>query len=128
MAAAEQSLPGQNGLADLRIAGYSQPVAEATGQQWGLLGSGVNDVRARMLPELVAGMAEIFLINGDLNSSLYTSSKAMHSAILGLLQVSISFIPAAALFWEISVADQRVPLIYCANRFHSMQKFLFTAD
>ncbi|KAK9842777.1 hypothetical protein WJX74_002313 [Apatococcus lobatus] len=84
-AAAELPPPDQNGLAHMRIAEYLQPGPEAAGQ-WGLLGSGVNEVRARMLPELVAGMAEIFLINGDLNSSLYTSSKAMHSAILGLLQ------------------------------------------
>ena len=86
-AAADQPLPDQNGMAELRLSQSLQPEGEAAGQQWGLLGSGVNEVRARMLPELVAGMAEIFLINGDLNSSLYTSSKAMHSAILGLLQV-----------------------------------------
>ncbi len=43
-------------------------------------------MRARLRPDLVAQHAEIFLINGDMNSNLYTSSRAMHSAILGLLQ------------------------------------------
>ena len=43
-------------------------------------------VRARLRPDLVAQHAEAFLINGDMNSNLYTSSRAMHSAILGLLQ------------------------------------------
>jgi len=34
----------------------------------------------------VAAHAEMFLISGDLNSALYTSSRAMHSGVLGLLQ------------------------------------------
>ena len=54
---------------------------------WGLLGLGVDDVRVRLLPDVVADQAEMFLINGDMQSNLYTSSRAMHSAILGLLQV-----------------------------------------
>lgn len=54
---------------------------------WGLLGFGVDDVRMRLLPDVVAEQAEMFLINGDMQSNLYTSSRAMHSAILGLLQV-----------------------------------------
>ena len=54
---------------------------------WGLLGLGVDDVRVRLLPDVVAEQAEMFLINGDMQSNLYTSSRAMHSAILGLLQV-----------------------------------------
>lgn len=42
-----------------------------------------------MLPrDLVAAQAEMFLVSGDMNSNLYTSSRAMHSAIIGLLQVS----------------------------------------
>ena len=57
---------------------------------WGLLGLGVDDVRVRLLPDVVAEQAEMFLINGDMQSNLYTSSRAMHSAILGLLQVSIT--------------------------------------
>lgn len=56
---------------------------------WGLLGLGVDDVRVRLLPDVVAEQAEMFLINGDMQSNLYTSSRAMHSAILGLLQVSL---------------------------------------
>jgi len=43
-------------------------------------------VRARLRPDLVVQHAEIFLINGDMNSNLYTSSRAMHSSILSLLQ------------------------------------------
>ena len=43
-------------------------------------------VRARLRPDLVTQHAEIFLINGDMNSNLYTSSRAMHSSILSLLQ------------------------------------------
>ena len=85
-AGAPQVLPTHDGLPELSVV---SPVGEA-GQQWGLLGAGVNEVRARLLPELVSAMAEVFLINGDLNSSLYTSSRAMHSAILGLLQVRCS--------------------------------------
>ncbi len=34
----------------------------------------------------MAAHAEMFLISGDLNSALYTSSRAMHSGVLGLLQ------------------------------------------
>ena len=44
-------------------------------------------MRVRLLPDVVAEQAEMFLINGDMQSNLYTSSRAMHSAILGLLQV-----------------------------------------
>ena len=51
------------------------------------MNSGVSvQVRARLRPDLVVQHAEIFLINGDMNSNLYTSSRAMHSSILGLLQ------------------------------------------
>lgn len=46
-----------------------------------------GQVRARLRSDLVAAHAEVFLISGDLNSALYTSSRAMHSAVLGLLQV-----------------------------------------
>ena len=42
-------------------------------------------MRARLRPDLVAQHAEAFLTNGDMNSNLYTSSRAMHSAVLGLL-------------------------------------------
>ena len=45
-----------------------------------------SQVRARLRPDLVTQHAEIFLINGDMNSNLYTSSRAMHSSILSLLQ------------------------------------------
>ena len=54
---------------------------------WGLFGLDPDEVRARLLPDVVAEQAEMFLINGDMQSNLYTSSRAMHSAILGLLQV-----------------------------------------
>ena len=46
-----------------------------------------GQVRSILVGELVNAQAEIFLINGDMNSNLYTSSRAMHSAIIGLLQV-----------------------------------------
>lgn len=55
--------------------------------RWGLLGLTVPEMRDRLRADLVAAHAEIFLINGDINSNLYTSSRAMHSAIIGLLQV-----------------------------------------
>ena len=45
----------------------------------------VGQVRARLRADLVAQHAECFLIAGDMNSNLYTASRAMHSAILGLL-------------------------------------------
>ena len=48
----------------------------------------VAEMRERLRADLVAAHAEIFLINGDINSNLYTSSRAMHSAIIGLLQAS----------------------------------------
>ena len=62
---------------------------------WGLLGLSVDDVRMRLLPDVVAEQAEMFLINGDMQSNLYTSSRAMHSAILGLLQVKTPMINLA---------------------------------
>ena len=55
---------------------------------WGLFGLGVNEIRERLRADVVAAHAEIFLINGDINSNLYTSTRAMHSSIIGLLQVS----------------------------------------
>jgi hypothetical protein len=54
---------------------------------WGLFGLSVEEMRERLRADLVAAHAEIFLINGDINSNLYTSTRAMHSAIIGLLQV-----------------------------------------
>lgn len=65
----------------------ANPAAGPLQAEWGLLGLGVDDVRVRLLPDVVAEQAEMFLINGDMQSNLYTSSRAMHSAILGLLQV-----------------------------------------
>lgn len=64
---------------------------------WGLLGLGVDDVRVRLLPDVVAEQAEMFLINGDMQSNLYTSSRAMHSAILGLLQNEASSMSKAGI-------------------------------
>ena len=55
---------------------------------WGLLGLSVQEMRQRLRADLVAAQAEIFLVNGDINSNLYTSTRAMHSAIIGLLQVT----------------------------------------
>lgn len=53
---------------------------------WGLFGCSVDQVKARLLPDLIAEHAEIFMINGDMQSNLYTASRAMHSHILNLLQ------------------------------------------
>ena len=54
---------------------------------WGLFGHSVEDIRTLLPRDLVAAQAEMFLVSGDMNSNLYTSSRAMHSAIIGLLQV-----------------------------------------
>ncbi|KAL3148494.1 hypothetical protein ABBQ38_013936 [Trebouxia sp. C0009 RCD-2024] len=76
---------------------------------WGLLGLGVDDVRVRLLPDVVAEQAEMFLINGDMQSNLYTSSRAMHSAILGLLQNEASSMSKAGIgkLQNLSVTVQR---------------------
>ncbi|KAK9818315.1 hypothetical protein WJX72_010447 [[Myrmecia] bisecta] len=76
---------------------------------WGLFGCSVDDMRTRLLPDLVACHAEIFLINGDMNSNLYTSSRAMHSAILGLLQGESGAVSKAGIgkLQNISVSVQR---------------------
>eukprot|EP00891_Asterochloris_glomerata_P005930 jgi/Astpho2/5930/Aster-02418 len=67
--------------------GDSDATASTSGRAaWGLFGLDPDEVRARLLPDVVAEQAEMFLINGDMQSNLYTSSRAMHSAILGLLQ------------------------------------------
>ena len=57
------------------------------GPSWGLFGLSVDEIRGTLPRDLVAAQAEMFLANGDMNSNLYTSSRAMHSAIIGLLQV-----------------------------------------
>lgn len=66
-------------------------------------------VRARVRPDLIAQHAEVFLINGDMNSNLYTSSRAMHSAILGLLQPEGSGLARAGVgrLQNLSVSVQR---------------------
>jgi hypothetical protein len=66
-------------------------------------------VRSRLRPDLVAQHAEIFLINGDMNSNLYTSSRAMHSSILSLLQPDGSGMSKAGVgrLQNISVSVQR---------------------
>ena len=56
---------------------------------WGLFGLSVSEIRERLRADVVAAHAEIFLINGDINSNLYTSTRAMHSSIIGLLQVCL---------------------------------------
>lgn len=38
-----------------------------------------------MRQDILAGLAEMFLVNGDLQAMFYTGSRAMHSSILGLL-------------------------------------------
>ncbi len=62
---------------------------------WGLFGCSVDQVKARVLPDLIAEHAEIFMINGDMQSNLYTASRAMHSHILNLLQEGNSSSTAA---------------------------------
>ena len=62
------------------------PICTDSLRPWGGWGGG-GQVRAVLVPDLVNAQAEIFLINGDMNSNLYTSSRAMHSSIIGLLQV-----------------------------------------
>lgn len=61
---------------------------------WGLFGLSVEEVRERLRGDLVAAHAETFLVSGDINSNLYTSTRAMHSAIIGLLQVAELPLPA----------------------------------
>ena len=46
----------------------------------------------------MAAHAEAFLISGDMNSALYTSSRAMHSSVLGLLQVGLILVTFPSLF------------------------------
>ncbi|KAK9827235.1 hypothetical protein WJX81_000601 [Elliptochloris bilobata] len=69
-----------------QAAANGEPAPAKTQAKWGLFGLSVDEVRARLRSDLVAAHAEVFLINGDMNSALYTSSRAMHSAVLGLLQ------------------------------------------
>ena len=62
--------------------------ARPSAQPWGLLGAGVDDVRASVLPSTLAAMCEIFLANGDLHSAVYTASRAIHTSIFHLLDGS----------------------------------------
>ena len=69
------------------VIGRSEPnIAPTSTSKSSTSSSAPFQVRARLRPDLVVQHAEIFLINGDMNSNLYTSSRAMHSSILGLLQ------------------------------------------
>ena len=65
--------------------GHAAPSAKP--QEWGAFSSSVDHIRSLLPADAVAAQAEMFLVNGDLNSHLYTSSRAMHSSIISLLQV-----------------------------------------
>lgn len=45
----------------------------------------VAGVRRLVRQDILAALAELFLVNGDLQAMFYTGSRAMHSGILGLL-------------------------------------------
>ncbi|BDA46239.1 probable phosphoinositide phosphatase SAC9 [Coccomyxa sp. Obi] len=89
--------------------GVPAAAGKAEDHRFGLFGLSVDEVRSRLRPDLVAQHAEIFLINGDMNSNLYTSSRAMHSAILSLLQPDGSGMSKAGVgrLQNISVSVQR---------------------
>ena len=60
-------------------------VSNAGPGPWRLLGSGVDEVRGKMLPAALSAMCEIFLANGDLHAAVYTASRAIHTQIFHLL-------------------------------------------
>lgn len=124
----QASAPGRKGEIRMQTLGSRDPTGSASDSEasdteahplstsqhhqkagWGLLGLGVDDVRVRLLPDVVAEQAEMFLINGDMQSNLYTSSRAMHSAILGLLQNEASSMSKAGIgkLQNLSVTVQR---------------------
>eukprot|EP00210_Caulerpa_lentillifera_P003458 g3300.t1 len=48
-------------------------------EAWQMLDLSVDEIRRKVLPEALASIAEVFLLNGDRNAFFYTGSQAMHS-------------------------------------------------
>ena len=76
---------GDNAHGGLQRTASIGGVSNAGAGPWRLLGSGVDEVRGKMLPAALSAMCEIFLANGDLHAAVYTASRAIHTQIFHLL-------------------------------------------
>lgn len=58
------------------------PQNSSLDKPWTRFDMSVDEFKEATIPGAIAGMAELFLIAGDIHATLYTGSKAMHSHII----------------------------------------------
>jgi WW domain len=127
MPAVTSSTGGSNGQSESTAAEEAQPAAtfEAFNRT-------VEDLRSSLLPCVTHALAELFALNGDLHAALYTGSRALNSAMIGLLDppgssrpgVRLGGAAGAASSIGISVQRRFVNLTLDSSRQLSLEAFL----
>eukprot|EP00210_Caulerpa_lentillifera_P002977 g2842.t1 len=59
-------------------------------EEWAMMNLTVDEIKRKVLPEMLASIAEVFLLNGDRSSFFYTGSVAMFSNKLTIFEPEMS--------------------------------------
>jgi hypothetical protein len=90
-------------------------------------------MRSRLLPSVANALQELFALNGDVHAALYTGSRALNSAMMGMLdgatggkRKGVSSSPAASTATQIGISVQRrfVNLTLDSSRQVAFEAFL----
>lgn len=92
---------------------------------FGLFRQSVQRFRARVSPTVVSTVADIFLLNGDLNAMCYTGSKAMHSSVINILKGPKKSASRLALASNAAISVQRRYLNMVEDSSRQLQIELF---
>ena len=67
---------------------HTQRILQRSTTPWAFFDLSLSDVRSRLYPDAIADYVTMFRKHGDIHSSLYTGSPAMHSHVLNLVLAS----------------------------------------
>eukprot|EP00958_Prasinococcus_capsulatus_P006767 scaffold630_cov399-Prasinococcus_capsulatus_cf.AAC.2 len=81
--------------------------ADSKDDMWPMYFHDVGQLKSETMPQVLSTMADLFLLNGDVHAALYTSSKAMHSAMIFLLTEGQKQSKGSAKAVNISITLQR---------------------
>lgn len=117
-------------LADRSDSGIASNSSTSNGTDvpYGLFHQSVKRFRARVSPTVVSTVADIFLLNGDLNAMCYTGSKAMHSSVINILKGPKKSASRLALASNAAISVQRryLNMVEDSNRQLQIELFLGT--
>lgn len=75
----------ENDMSKTKDPGVGSGRRQEDATEWSFFSYSLDDVRSRLHPDAVADFVSAFKRHGDVHSSLYTGSPAMHSHVLGLV-------------------------------------------